>query len=254
MVDHPVRRLTCRVVGLEDATHDVRVVRLEIIAGGPFRFAAGQYASVTFDALAPRDYSMANRPDEAMLEFHVRHMQDEGASGFVASKLRLGDTVKVEGPYGEAWLRQDHAGPILAIAGGSGLAPIKSIVETALAAGMRQDIHLYFGGRDETDLYLEEHFRALARIHPNLRFVPVLSNPGTAAARRSGLLSDAIGEDFAGFERVKAYIAGPPLLVETVAEMLARRGLGRGDIHADPFWTEAEKAARGGGPYTHSRA
>ncbi len=244
MADHPVCRLSCGVAGLEDATHDVRVVRLEIMAGGPFHFSPGQYASVTFDTLPPRDYSMANRPDQARLEFHIRHTRDDGASGYVARELRLGDRVKVEGPYGEAWLRQDHAGPILAIAGGSGLAPIKSIVETALVAGMQQNIHLYFAVSDEPDIYLEDRFRALARGYPNLRFVPVLSDPSGPTGRRTGLVSVAVAADFADLDGFKAYLAGPPAMVEAAVQVLVTRGLGRADIHADPFYTEAEKAAR----------
>ncbi len=243
MAAAPPRRLSCRVVGIEDATHDVHIVRLETVDGGPFGFSAGQYASVTFGALPPRDYSMANRPDQAGLEFHIRDMRDNGASGYVARQLRLGDTVRVEGPYGEAWLRRDHAGPILAIAGGSGLAPIKSIVETALAAGMRQDIGLYLGVRDEADVYLEEHFRALARSHRNLRFVPVLSDPAAPTGRRAGLVGDAVAADFADFAGFKAYLAGPPVMVCSVLKMFLSRGLGREDIHADPFYTETEKAA-----------
>ncbi|MFQ6018198.1 MAG: oxidoreductase, partial [Kiloniellaceae bacterium] len=191
------------------------------------------------------DYSMANCPHQATLEFHIRRIRDDGASGYVARELRLGDRVKVEGPYGGAWLRKDHTGPILAIAGGSGLAPIKSIVETALVAATTQDIHLYFGVRDEPDIYLEEHFRALALRYPNLRFVPVLSDPSGPTGRRTGIVSDAAAADFADFDGFNAYLAGPPAMVEATVAMLARRGLRREDIHADPFYTEAEKAARG---------
>ena len=244
MANHPVHRLSCRVIGLEDATHDVRVVRLEITDGGPFQFSAGQYARVTFEALPPRDYSMANRPNQANLEFHIRQIGDDGASGYVARKLRVGDRVGIEGPYGEAWLRQDHSGPILAIAGGSGLAPIKSIVETALVADMQQDIHLYFAVNDEPDIYLEEHFQTLARTYPNLRFVPVLSDPSGPTGRRTGLVSVAVAADFADLDGFKAYLAGPPAMVEAAVQVLVTRGLGRADIHADPFYTEAEKAAR----------
>ena len=247
-VDHPLRRLSCRVVGLERATYDVWIVRLEIVGGGPFGFLAGQYARVRFGALPPRDYSMANRPDQAILEFHIRDMGDDGASGYVARDLRLGEEIGVEGPLGEAWLRRDHAGPILAIAGGSGLAPIKSIVEAALVAGMSQDIRLYFGVRDDRDIYLEEHFRALARAHSNLRFVPVVSDAAGSTRRRTGLVGDAVAADLNELTDVngtKAYLAGPPVMVEAAVEMLVRRGLGREHIHADPFYTEAEKAARG---------
>jgi CDP-4-dehydro-6-deoxyglucose reductase/ferredoxin-NAD(P)+ reductase (naphthalene dioxygenase ferredoxin-specific) len=241
----PIQKLSCRVVGLEDVTADVRIVRLEVADGGPFRFAAGQYASVTFRGQPPRDYSIGNSPDEPVLEFHIRHAGNRGASAYVARELRVGDTASVEGPFGDGWLRLDHAGPILAIAGGSGLAPIKSIVETALRAEMKQDVHLYFGVRDEPDIYLERHLLALTGRYPNLHFVPVLSEPSAPTDRRSGMVGDAVAADLADLDNVKAYIAGPPGMVAAAVEMLLERGMPAIDIHADPFYTVAEKVAVG---------
>ncbi len=241
MPDPAVRRCTCRVIDLEWATRDIRIVRLRVVSGGLFRFRAGQYASVSFDAFPPRDYSMANRPDEDSLEFHIRHMGAQGVSAFVAHGLQSDDTVTVEGPFGDAWLREDHRGPILAVAGGSGLAPIKSIVETTLMRGIAQDIHLYFGGRVEADVYLETHFGKLAEMHPNLRFIPVLSDPGTSTDRRSGTVGVVIETEFPDLAGFKAYLAGPPAMVEAVVEMLLKLGLPQKDIHADPFYTEADK-------------
>src|SRR5262249_10089067 len=154
---HPLRDLVCRAAALDDLTHDIKRLRLEILEGGPFTFAAGQYAALGFADIAPRDYSMANLPDRdgsggsrgaGALEFHIRHVAGGASSAYVAAGLKLGDTVKVKGPYGTSFLREQHTGPILAIAGGSGLAPIKSIVETALSLDMRQPIDLYFGVRD----------------------------------------------------------------------------------------------------------
>ena len=130
---HPRRRLVCRVVGLAPVTHEITSLRLAIVSGGPFVFSAGQYAALSFGALAPRDYAMANRPDEAELEFHIRRMGAGSASAYAAEQLRTGDAVMVEGPFGTCYWREQHRGPILALAGGSGLAPIKSIVDTALA-------------------------------------------------------------------------------------------------------------------------
>jgi CDP-4-dehydro-6-deoxyglucose reductase/ferredoxin-NAD(P)+ reductase (naphthalene dioxygenase ferredoxin-specific) len=229
------RPMFCRVVGLEEATADIRIVRLEIVSGGPFRFAAGQYARVTFGEQRPRDYSMANAPDAPLLEFHVRHASTAGASAYVARQLRVGDGVWVEGPFGEAWLRRDHAGPILAIAGGSGLAPIKSIVEAAVAARMPQPIHVYLGARDEADIYLEAHFRDLATRHPRLSFQPVLSEAALPTGRRTGTVVAAVAADFADFAGCKAYVAGPPAMVEAAVAMLGSRGLAAADIHADAF-------------------
>lgn len=249
-VVHPLRRLACRVAGLDALTHDIVGIRLAVLAGGPFTFSAGQYAAVTFAGQAPRDYSMANppganRPDEEILEFHIRRLAAGGASAYATERLRLGDPVTVEGPYGSAWLREHHTGPILALAGGSGLAPIKSIVETALALGMRQEIALYFGARDERDLYLEDHFRELARRHRNFRFVPVLSAPTAPTRRRTGLVHEAALADIADLDGMKAYLAGPPVMVEAATQLLLARGLRRQDIHADAFYTEAEKLALG---------
>ncbi len=228
-------RCTCRLVDLQAPTSDIRILRLEAEAGARFRFAAGQYAAVGFGDLPPRDFSIASRPDEPALEFHVRCLGDEGASGYVAQHLALGERVSVEGPYGQAWLREDHAGPILAIAGGSGLAPMKSIVETALASSGSREVHLYFGVRDEADVYLEDHFRALEARHAGFRFVPVLSDPSAPTARRCGLVGEAVAADFQDFAGFKAYLAGPPVMVEAASAMLLDRGLPQADLHADPF-------------------
>jgi CDP-4-dehydro-6-deoxyglucose reductase/ferredoxin-NAD(P)+ reductase (naphthalene dioxygenase ferredoxin-specific) len=243
VIAHPLRQLTCRVIELRDATHDIKLLRLAVGSGGPFTFSAGQYAALTFAGQAPRDYSMANRPDEPVLEFHIRRTAGGAASSYVAEHLRLDDTVKLEGPYGSSWLRATHAGPIVAIAGGSGLAPVKSIVETALASGMAQPISLYFGVRDERDLYLDAHFTELAERHRNLRFVPVLSEAVTVTARRRGFVHEAVAADFAEFDGVKSYLAGPPVMVEAATTLLLSRGIRRRDIHADAFYTEAEKRA-----------
>lgn len=244
LVVHPRRILACKVIGLDDATHDIRRVRLGIVSGGPFDFSAGQFGSVTFEGCAPRDYSMANMPGDPTLEFHVRHSSSGTTSAYVAQNLRLGDDVRVEGPFGASYLRESHRGPIIAVAGGSGLAPIKSIVERALALGLPQPIHLYFGVRAARDLYLETHFAELAKRHDNLRFIPVLSE-GAGSSGRTGLVHEALAADFTTFDGCKAYLAGPPAMVEETARLLERRGMRRLDIHADAFYTAAEMAAAG---------
>jgi CDP-4-dehydro-6-deoxyglucose reductase/ferredoxin-NAD(P)+ reductase (naphthalene dioxygenase ferredoxin-specific) len=241
-VTHPLRKLVCRVAALDDLTHDIKRLRCEVAAGGPFTFSAGQYGAVTFDRLPPRDYSMASQPDDPVLEFHIRHVAGGASSAYAAARLAVGEEIGVEGPYGTSWLREAHRGPILALAGGSGLAPIKSMVERALVLGMRQDIHLYFGVRDERDLYLEDHFTALSRSHPNLAFIPVLSEPAGATQRRTGFVHAAVAADFGDLDGFKAYLAGPPPMVEAATRLLQARGMRRQDIHADAFYTEAEKA------------
>ena len=242
---HASRRLACRVAAIGRATHDIRILSLDIESGGPFDFTAGQYAALAFEGLPARDFSMASRPGAERLEFHIRLVAGGQVTRHVLDTLRIGDPVSVTGPMGTAHYRANHRGPILLVAGGSGIAPIKSIAETALAGGARQDMFLYFGARAERDVYLEEHFAALAALHPNLRIVTVLSEPDRPADRRTGWLADALAADFGDLDGFKAYLAGPPVMVESCTERLLALGLARRDCHADAFYTEAEKAGVG---------
>ena len=242
---HASRRLACRVAAIGRATHDIRILALDIESGGPFDFTAGQYAALAFAGLPPRDFSMASQPGAERLEFHIRLVADGQVTRHVLNTLRIGDPVAVSGPMGTAHYRGHHRGPILLAAGGSGLAPIKSIADSALAGGARQEMFLYFGARAEHDVYLEAHFRALAARHPNLRVVTVLSEPDGPTERRTGWLADALAADFCDLDGFKAYLAGPPVMVETCTERLLALGLARRDCHADAFYTEAEKPGRG---------
>lgn len=126
-------------------------------------------------------------------------MPGGAATQHIHALLKLGDLVLVEGPFGAAYLREQHTGPILCVAGGSGLAPIKAIVEAAIAHGMKQPIHIYFGARGARDLYLVDHFEGLAQRHPNLTFTPVLSDAPVGARWRTGSVTDAVAKDHAGF-------------------------------------------------------
>jgi len=241
---HPTRALKCRVHELARATHDITIVKLHVLSGGPYDFSAGQFADVSFPGLSSRQYSMANRPDQSTLEFHVRAVPGGQVSSFVHTALQVGMPVEVHGPGGTSYLRTKHQGPILAIAGGSGLAPIKSIVETALFERLTQPIHFYFGVRDECDIYLEHHFQTLAAQHSNFRFTPVLSNPSGTTARRTGFVTDAVRSDFPSLEGFKAYLCGPPPMVEAAQRMLPELGVLNENIHADAFYTNAELKAQ----------
>lgn len=233
---HPTRLLTCRVARIDHTARDTSRVFLDIDAGGPFTFSAGQYAELTFAGCPPRDFSMANRPNDLPLEFHIRHYGPGGASHHVASNLAVGDPVTVRGPMGGCFLRELHTGPIIAVAGGTGLAPIWSILATALAKGMTQPIDLFIGVRDEPDIYLETELTATAARHANFRYTIVLSEPAAPTTRNTGWLHDAVAattqSDMSGH---KAYVAGPPPMVDAVTRVLRTAGLNGSDLHADAF-------------------
>ncbi len=242
----PRQRLAARVVELTRLGGDITLLRLDPGRAGPFHFRAGQYARLSFGDLPPRDYSIGSRPDEAELEFHIRDTGDGGSSSYVAEVLREGDLVGIEGPFGQGFLREADPRPILAIAGGSGLAPMKSIVETLLAGGAKQQILLYFGVRRESDVYLDGPLRALARSHPNFDLHIVLSEAPNATAFRHGLVSDAVAEDLDDLGGFTAYVAGPPPMVETACRLLAQRGLPPARIYADPLLAKPDLLPQGG--------
>lgn len=229
------RNLICTVVSLERLTHDVACVRLRPADGDAFTFRAGQYVKVTFAGQIPRAYSLASLPNDPFIEFHIRQSSDGSTSRFVNEELRVGEQAMIEGPMGENYLRDEHAGPIIGIAGGSGLAPVRSIVETALRRGVRQPVALYFGVRAERDLYMERHFDALAEAHGNFRFVPVLSEAAAGTARRTGLVHEAALADFTDFAGFTAYLAGPPVMIVAARDALIERGLRPDDFYADMY-------------------
>jgi ferredoxin-NAD(P)+ reductase (naphthalene dioxygenase ferredoxin-specific) len=241
LVDHPRRRLDCRVVGIEPLTHDITRLRLAIEAGGPYDFTPGQYAETTLPGLPTRDYSMANTPGDEGLVFHVRALEGGLVSTAVRERLAVGDDVRIEGPYGIAYWRARHEGPVLALAGGSGLAPIKAIVEHALGSGFNAPIRLWHGVREERDVYLEDHFRALGRAHPNFDYRIVLSEPSGSSERATGTLADALADGPENLDHTRVYLAGPPVMVEACLSRLYERGVARENCHADAFYTEAEK-------------
>ena len=238
-VQHMTQNLDCTVTSVEQATHDIVIVQCE--SHSALEFSAGQYASLTMPGQPERDFSMAGKPVSATLEFHIRAIED-GQVSAAAQNLRVGDNIGLSGPMGLAFLRELHTGPIIAVAGGSGLAPIKSIVETALDKGMKQPIALYFGARDERDLYLVDHFEALATKHDNFSFVPVLSEPTGETNCRTGFLHEAITEDLSTMDGAKIYTAGPPPMVDAIRDLAENLGARTEDLHADPFYTVHELA------------
>jgi CDP-4-dehydro-6-deoxyglucose reductase/ferredoxin-NAD(P)+ reductase (naphthalene dioxygenase ferredoxin-specific) len=244
-VTHPARVMQCRVTEFSALTHDVYRLQLTIESGGPFSFSAGQFAKLQFAFApdAPRDYSMANAPHESGLAFHFRATPG-GVSERIPREVRPGDLLRVSGPFGAAYLREQHTGPILAIAGGTGLAPVRSILVAALGKGMRQPIHVYVGARGERDVYGEPELRALASRQPGLKIHLVVTEPPVAAGHRGGLVTDAVAQDFAHLRGFQVYMAGPPAMVDAATDLVVRLGVAPCDIHGDAFYGAAEQPTR----------
>lgn len=165
VIVHPARVIKATVASIADLTHDIKCLRLR--PSKPLSFSPGQYVSLQFSTAHMRPYSMAGLCSDDELEFHLRLVPDGLVTGYVANSLKTGETVRVSGPLGTAYLRQKHDGPMICIAGGTGLAPVLSIVRGALEAGMASPIHVYFGVRTEQDIYGTDRLAKLAAVHTN---------------------------------------------------------------------------------------
>lgn len=234
VVVHPARILKGTVMAIEAPTADIR--RLRIQTNKPLSFSPGQYASLQFTPEHIRPYSMAGLPEDDALEFHVREVPGGRVSEYVFKTLAVGDSVRISGPLGTSYLRRRHLGPMLCVAGGTGLAPVLSIVRGALAAGMDNPIALYFGVRSQADLYDWERLQALAQAHTNLRVHAVIATGPVPAGMRGGLLTDAVTQDLSDLQGWRAYVCGAPAMVEAVTWAAKRQGLAQAHIHADAFY------------------
>lgn len=233
---HEVRDIKCQVEALDQLTHDTRLIRLSVTYGAPLEFSAGQYAKVVYANNVEKYYSIASLPGDTSIEFHIRRSGDGGSSShFVLDELSISDPVTVTAPMGNSYFRADHKGPILCVAGGSGMAPIRCIAETAIARGDGRDVHLYFGVRDEQDIYFEKRFSALTEEHAHFHFTPVLSEASSKTDRRTGFVHEAIEDDLPSFDGWKAYLCGPPIMVDSVTKLLKERGVHEDDIYADAY-------------------
>jgi ferredoxin-NAD(P)+ reductase (naphthalene dioxygenase ferredoxin-specific) len=235
IVVHPACVLKATVQSVESIAHDVR--RLVLKPARAFEYSPGQYAELRFTPALARPYAMAGLSGAPTLEFHVRVVPGGRASGYVANELKPGDTIRLSGPLGTAYLRRRHAGPILCAAGGTGLAPVLSIVRGAIAGGMSNPIHLYIAARSPRDVYGLEQVRTLQREHASLRLDVCVSSGDSLGEHRRGLVVEAIQRDLGSLAGWHAYLFGSPPMVEATAVLARRKGVEAGRIHAEAFYT-----------------
>lgn len=235
IVIHPTRTLKATVAAVESMTHDVK--RLLLKAAKPVEYSPGQHVHVQFAPGLVRPYSPAGLGERNELEFFIRVGHDGRAGHHLANTLEAGDPVRVSGPLGTAYLRRKHCGPMLCVAGGTGLAPVLSIVRGAIAAGMRNPIHLYFGVRLPRDIFGLTALQQLQDRHEHLHVNVAVASAGPRQ-HRAGLVTDAIRADLKDLREWRAYLFGSPPLVESTALLLRRLRLPPEQLHAEAFYVQ----------------
>jgi len=243
------REWTASVERLERLAPDVMRVVLAIEGGERIAFYAGQYINVLLEDGARRSFSFATAPQESeRIELHIRRIPGGRYTGHVFERMRAGDKVRFEGPLGAFFLREDSQKPIIFVAGSTGFAPVKSMLEYAFAKGMRRRMLLYWGTRRREDMYLAELPEKWAREHENFSFLPVLSDPAPEDhwQGRAGPVHEAILADFPSLAGHQVYACGSSAMVEAAHPAFRARGLAQDDCFADAFRPAPQLARLGG--------
>lgn len=236
VADIPRRRLTLEVVRKDRLAPDVIRLDLRAADGEKLRYLAGQYLDVILDDGKRRAFSIANAPhDNEHVELHIRHVAGGGFTQYVFEQIEVGATLNVEGPLGTFVPREDSERPMILMAGGTGFAPIKALVEHFLHLGSRREMHLYWGARNSGDLYLRDLPHHWARELDNVSFTPVLSDPEASGDLRQGLVHDAVLEDHPDLSGFDVYMSGPPALIDAGRRNFVQAGLSEQRLYYDSF-------------------
>ena len=245
----PIRKMPVRVTSLQRASHDVMVIRLQLPASDMMKYHAGQYVEFLLRDGDRRAYSMANAPhtqtETPGLELHIRHMPGGKFTDHVFGAMKEKEILRIEGPYGSFFLREDSDKPLVLLASGTGFAPLKALIEHMQHKNITRPAVLYWGGRRPADLYMHDWMQAKVAEMPHLRYIPVISDalPEDHWTGRTGFVHQAVLEDFSDLSGHQVYACGAPIVVESARDAYsALAGLPAEEFFADAFTTEADKA------------
>lgn len=244
----PVQDYAGEVVRLENLTPTIKGVWIAL--DSPIEFQAGQHISLRIgsDGEARRSFSIAGAPAEAsLIELNIRHVPGGRGTGWVHDELKVGDRVVLAGPYGRFFVRkqahQSEGTAYLFLAGGSGLSSPRSMILDLLAEGCDVPITLVNGARNRSELYHHEEFVALAAQHANFSYVAALSGEPEDSDwdGERGFVHDVAKARFSNdFRGHKAYLCGPPLMVDACITTLMQGRLFERDIYTEEFISAAD--------------
>jgi len=235
--DIPIRTLPCRVETMQRLADDVMLLRLKLPSNERLQFLPGQYIDFLLKDGSRRSFSLANTPeDDALLELHVRHVPGGRFTDHVFETMKLKDIMRISGPYGSFFLRESDT-PAIFVAGGTGFAPIKSVLAHAFHHAVERRFVLYWGAKRLPDLYQPDVPGEWQARHANFSFIPVLSEPAAADAwpGRTGLVHQAVLADFDDLSGHEVYACGAPPMIDAARRDFTARGLPADAFFSDSF-------------------
>jgi CDP-4-dehydro-6-deoxyglucose reductase len=243
--DIVVKKLPCRVHKIERVADDVAVLFVKLPANERLQFLAGQYVEFILKDGTRRSFSMANPPhDDEFMQLHIRRVAGGAFTKHVFETMKERDILRFEGPLGSFFLRESEK-PIVFVASGTGFAPIKAIIESALKKGVARAMTLYWGARRPKDLYLDALPRQWAAANPGFTYIPVISDalPEDNWAGRTGFVHHAVMADLPDLAGYQVYACGVPIMVDSARHDFTHQcGLPIDEFFADSFTTQADLA------------
>ena len=236
--DINIKTFPCRAEHLERLSHDVMRVKLKLPQAERMQFLAGQYIEFILKDGRRRAFSIANAPHhDAYLELHIRHIPGGSFTGHVFDELRDRSLLRIEGPLGSFYLREESSRPLLLMGGGTGIAPLKSMLEHAFYTELNRPIHLFWGVRAKRDLYLDDLPRQWETEHPAFKYTPVLSDPQSQDQwdGATGYVSDAVVECYPDLGEFDIYMSGPPVMIEAATPLFVAHGAQTDHMYSDAF-------------------
>ena len=241
----PVKKMPTRVSSLARKTEDVVLLQLQLPANDSFVYRAGQYVEFILRDGARRSYSMANAPSHGPgVELHIRHMPGGRFTDLVFGSMKEKDILRIEGPMGSFFLREESSKPMVFVASGTGFAPLKALLEHMQHCGITRPVTLYWGGRRPADLYMDDWVHAQCVTMPHMRYVPVVSDalPEDGWQGRTGFVHLAVLQDFPDLSGHQVYACGAPIVVDSAKrDFCAQASLPVEEFFADAFTSEADK-------------
>lgn len=246
MANLRVKALPCRVARLTPLAHDVMGLYLRLPAVERLQFLAGQYIDILLPHNHRRSFSLANPPhDDALLELHVRNVPGGLFSKEVFQHLKEGTLLRIQGPLGTFFLREDSTHPIVMIAGGTGYAPIQAMLRHIFENHRGRDVVFYWGARAARDLYADARLKEWAETQAHFRYVPVLSEPMPEDrwTGHRGFVHEAVLKDLPGLSGHDIYLSGPPPMVQAARASFPAHGADPLRMYSDSFDFPAEVRA-----------
>ena len=230
-----IRSMPCRVEEVNHLNHDVVQLILKIPGSQSLQYLAGQYLDIEYPEFEPRAFSIANAPvNSNLLELHIRLVEGGQFTNFVFNALTEKTILRIEGPKGSFFLREESDCPIIFIAGGTGFGPIKAIIENLILTNSSRTVYLYWGVRTEQDFYLNLPSE-WSQKHSNISFIPVLSEPDSSWSGKSGYVHEVVMKDFENLIDFEVYACGPPVMVKAAAKSCIENKLNKENFFSDSF-------------------